>query len=305
MTQTGIPFTKGQALGNDYIILDSGAAPRPAPELVRLLCDRHFGVGGDGVLYGGSGGFRAEIGAPGADVDEGVVRGGIDGEFQLTIFNPDGREAEKSGNGLRIFGAWLHSRGLVGEEPFHVRIPGERVELRVLGAEDGELSIRVAMGRASFFHEDVHFTGDTRLEVGDGEVVTVQPVSVGNPHAVVWVGALDVEDFRRLAPRISEHPAFVEGVNVQFASVAGPGTIDAFVHERGAGETLASGSSACAIAAAAVRSGRVQPGRIRVRMPGGTLVVDVTEDFVLDLTGQARIVFEGRFLAPVRSGPAS
>lgn len=273
MNPSDLPFSKGHALGNDYIVVDTADLPElPATELIRLLCDRHRGVGSDGVLYGGADG----------------------GGFRLRIFNPDGSEAEKSGNGLRIFGAYLHSQGLVREAPFTVRLPGESVEMQVLGpAAAGALQIRVAIGRASFRPEDMGFHGAVRLEVG-GEAVRVQPVSLGNPHCVVWVDELDREDFLRIAPQLVTHPSFEEGTNVQFACVTGPQSLEALIFERGVGETLASGSSASAVAAAAVQSGRAEPGRLTVRMPGGALEVDVNSEHDLRLTGPAQIVFAGR-----------
>lgn len=275
----GLPFAKGQALGNDYIVVDAadlGAAPSSA--LVRALCDRHFGVGSDGVLL-------ADLG--GAD-------------FGLRIFNPDGTEAEKNGNGLRIFGAYLHGRGLVAHESFVVRLPGETVRMQVLGAEPGgALRIVVDMGRASFRGEDVAFRpepGDAFghvLDLGDGLTARVNPVSVGNPHCVVFVDALDREDFLRRAPRLSTHPAFTRGTNVQFVRVAGPDALEAWIWERGAGETLASGSSACAAAAAAARLGLVESNRITVRMRGGSVGVSLEEGGMVRLEGPAQVVYRG------------
>jgi diaminopimelate epimerase len=270
-------FWKGHALGNDYIILDGGAPP--AAGVVRALCDRHRGVGADGVL----------VGDTAAD------------PVALRIFNPDGGEAEKSGNGLRIFGAWLHSRGRAGDAPFQVALPGETVEMRVQDATpDGTRTIRVAMGTARFRASDVHFTGaapadevaGAALDV-EGERVPVHLVSVGNPHCVVFVDDLDPAAFRRTAPRLQALPAFSRGINIQFARVAGEAVLEALIWERGAGETLASGSSACAVASAAVRSGRVAQRNLRVVMPGGELAVEIHDDWQIRLTGPAQILYEG------------
>lgn len=275
-----LPFSKGHALGNDYIILDESATGVPlTPALVRALCDRHRGVGSDGVLVGA-----------------------VDGErIRLRIFNPDGGEAEKSGNGLRIFAAWLHGRGVVGEEPFRVALPGETVEMQVTGeAGGGALEVRVEMGRATFRGREIGFVpesgevGPTLLEIHGGERVRVQPVSVGNPHCVVFVDSLEEEAFRRIAPRLSTHPAFAAGTNVQFARVAGADVIEAWIYERGAGETLASGSSATAVAAAAARLGLVATRDLEIRMPGGSVRVTLHDDGALRLQGTAQIVYEGR-----------
>jgi diaminopimelate epimerase len=288
-------FWKGHALGNDYIVLEAGSPP---PAVVRRLCDRHCGVGGDGVLVGDL--TRDPVG--------------------LRIFNPDGGEAEKSGNGLRIFAAWLHSRGLVDETPFQVALPAETVELAVLGARpDGAVTVRADMGTASFRAGDVHYDGapagaevlDAPLDLG-GETVRIHLVSTGNPHCVVFPdadtrpparpGPPDRRDLARLGPALQAQPGFRHGVNVQLARVTGPDSIEALVWERGAGETMASGSSACAIAAVAVRTGRVTGPRLQVRMPGGLLEVEVGDGWRLRLTGPAQVVFEGWLAGPVVAG---
>jgi diaminopimelate epimerase len=270
-------FWKGQALGNDYIVLDTGQAPAPA--VVRALCDRHRGVGADGVLVGA---LAAE-------------------PVGLRIFNPDGSEAEKSGNGLRIFGAWLHGRGLAGPGPFPIALPGETVAMEVEAVHpDGSCTVRVDMGTASFRPDHVHYDGPgsdgevmgARLDVG-GDAVAVHLVSLGNPHCVVFTDPLDPGAFRRLAPAIQALPAFRRGVNVQFARVADPHTLEVMIWERGAGETLASGSSASAVVAAALRSGRVRGDRFTVVMPGGPVTVEVDDAWRVRLTGEAQIVFEG------------
>lgn len=273
-------FWKGHALGNDYIILDGSGGYAPGPDLIRGLCERHRGVGGDGVLV--------------ADLDRDPVG--------LRIFNPDGSEAEKSGNGLRIFGAWLHGGGHVDEEaPFRVALPSATVEMTIESrSADGLLKLRVDMGRASFRAGDIPFTGadpdaeveGEPLEIED-ETVDIHLVSLGNPHCVVFVDDLDVESFRRRAPVVQAHPSFERGVNVQLARSPEPGVLEARIWERGAGETLASGSSACAVAAAARRAGLVSAAELQVRMPGGAVVVEIDDDWRVWLTGEARVVFRG------------
>jgi diaminopimelate epimerase len=285
-------FWKGQALGNDYIVVEDATSLTPA--VIRVLCDRHRGVGGDGVL----------LGSPGHDI------------VSLRIFNPDGGEAEKSGNGLRIFAAWLDHLGLVGSEPFRVALPAEEVEMQVEGpAREGGRMVRVDMGMATFRARDVHFTGapaDAEVlggtVVAGGETVAVHLVSMGNPHCVVFAGeadgpsAVDRATLLRLGPALQSLPEFSRGINVQLARVLDAGTAEAMVWERGVGETLASGSSACAVAAAAVRTGRLEPGRVEVRMPGGSLVVRVAGDWRTRLTGSAQIVYEGTVPGRVVAG---
>ncbi|HEX8211759.1 MAG TPA: diaminopimelate epimerase [Longimicrobium sp.] len=274
-------FYKGHGLGNDYIALELDGLPFDlTPPAVRLLCNRHTGVGSDGVL--------GRTGSTAAD-------------FGLRIFNPDGSEAEKSGNGLRIFAAYLLERGeaSVGV-PFSVETPGGIVGMTVVGAMGGGvLMVEAEMGTAAFRSTDVGLAGDERevdneaLELEAGDAVLINTVSIGNPHCVVFMDELDVEDLRRRAPQISTHPAFARGTNVQFAVPLEPGAVEAWVWERGAGETRASGSSACAVAAAAVRRGMVTERSVEVRMPGGSLHVDVRDDFSLLLRGPVEGVYRG------------
>lgn len=296
-----IPFTKGHALGNDYVVVDAAdLASVPTAAWVRALCDRHRGVGADGLLL-------ADAGAE---------------PVGLRIFNPDGTEAEKSGNGLRILAAYLHGRGLVAGEPFEVALAAERVSMRVEGdAGAGAVLVAVDMGRASFRADDVGFrtdargvtavpggggeageVGPQRLELPDGDAVAVRPVSMGNPHCVVFVHELRRDEFLRVAPRIAVHDAFRAGTNVQFARVVGDAALEAWVWERGAAETLASGSSACAVAAAALRDERVAARELDVRMRGGTLEVAVDDAGALRLRGPAQIVCRGELRAGVAAG---
>lgn len=274
-------FFKGHGLGNDYLALELDALPFSlTPPAVRLLCERHTGIGSDGIL--------ARVASDASD-------------FGVRIFNPDGSEAEKSGNGLRIFAAYLLGGGQVEiGRPFTVETPGGVVRMEVLSrSADGVMQVEVEMGTASFRSADVGLAGPDRetvdepLELASGDVLRVNTVSVGNPHCVVFQDELDVEALRRRAPQASAHPAFARGVNVQFAVAAEPDALDAWVWERGAGETRASGSSACAVAAAAVRRGRVSERRVTVRMPGGALVVEVREDWSVLLAGPVESVYRG------------
>jgi diaminopimelate epimerase len=278
-------FYRGHGLGNDYLALELADLPFDlTPPAVRLFCDRHSGVGSDGILAG----------VPSRAAD-----------FGLRIFNPDGSEAEKSGNGIRIFAAWLLDGGRVEiGPPFTVETPGGIVQVRIHGVSaDGVFDVEVEMGTASFRSADVGLAGPDRetenepLELASGDRVLVNTVSIGNPHCVVFQDELDVEELRRRAPQISTHPGFARGTNVQFAVAAGPAAVDAWVWERGAGETRASGSSACAVAAAAVRRGIVSERQVEVRMPGGTLYVDVRDDWALLLRGPVEGVCRGELTA--------
>lgn len=278
-------FSKGHGLGNDYIVIERTALPWAlTPERIRAICDRHRGIGSDGVMI--------------AELDHG---------FALRIYNPDGSEAEKSGNGLRIFAAWLFGRGLVTlNEWFDVRLVKDTVQMRVeeeLGG--GELLIRAALGHASFRGSDAGFTpepGETQdypLDLGDGLRASINPVSLSNPHCVVFVESLDRPDFEQRAPRICTSPMFPAGTNVQFARGIDERTIEIMIWERGVGETLASGSSASAAAAAAVRRGLAAPGPVTVLMPGGQATIEVSVDYAVVLVAPAQIVMEGKVLEDV------
>jgi diaminopimelate epimerase len=291
-----LPFQKGQALGNDYLVVDrADLSFEFTPALARALCDRHRGAGSDGVLI--------------ADLSDG---------FELRIMNPDGSPAEKSGNGLRIFAAYLHGRGLVGNEWFEVALVKDRVRMRVEEAlGGGVLQIRAEMGRASFDGRDIGFhrvqsnegaasnPGEVlgeRLALEGGDEAEITTVSLANPHCVVFVDALDRADFLLRAPQLCTHVAFAAGTNVQFARVKSPHDLEAWIWERGVGETLASGSSACAVAAAAVRRGFVQPGTFTVHMQGGEAEVEVAPDYFVRLRGPAQIVYAGEVSGPVVEG---
>ena len=275
-------FFKGHGLGNDYLAADAGDFPfQLTPPAIRLVCDRHVGLGSDGIL----------VRVPSGRAD-----------FGLRIFNPDGSEAEKSGNGLRIFAAYLLDRGVVppGAE-FSVETPGGLVRMQLLEqSDDGVLLVEVEMGVASFRSSAVGLRGPDReaagemLELAAGDRVTINTVSLGNPHCVVFQDHLDPDDLRRRGPQIATHPWFERGTNVQFARVTGPAEVEAFIWERGAGETLASGSSACAVAAAAVRRGLVTQREIEVRMPGGALAITVRDDWSILLRGPVEGVYHAR-----------
>jgi diaminopimelate epimerase len=278
-------FHKYQALGNDYLVLESEDVG-PSDAVVRAVCDRHLGVGADGVL---------------------VEDRTVDGRLAVRIVNPDGSEAEKSGNGLRIFARYLWDRGRVGDELFEVATRGGPVRCQV---RDAGRMVFVAMGAASFDSDAIPVAGprrdvvDETIEVG-GERLRATAVTVGNPHCVVFVDAPTEAMARRLGPALEVHPLFPRRTNVQFVRVVDRHRLEMAIWERGAGYTRASGSSACAAAAAAVRLGLCE-AEVRVAMPGGELAIGVGAGFELTLLGSVGKVAEGSVaedLVPSRQEP--
>jgi len=257
-------YVKSHGLGNDYIVIDPANVPfAVTPEAVRLICDRHRGVGSDGILLVAD--------ADGAD-------------FGMRIFNPDGSEAEKSGNGARIFAKFLRDHGYTDRDRFTLRTLGGRVTCALEPADGRVAQITVDMGTARFDPLDA-------IEV-DGRRFEVTSVSMGNPHCVVIVPDLAEIDVRALGPKIETHPAFPKRTNVQFAQVVSRDEVRIQIWERGAGYTLASGSSSCAVVAACHRKGLT--GReVTVSMPGGQLRITIADDGEIRMRGPVEEICTG------------
>jgi diaminopimelate epimerase len=267
-----IPFEKWQALGNDYLIVEAADLPwELTPERVRRLCEPHTGVGADGVLL---------LQPP----DE---RGFV---ARLRIFNPDGSEAELSGNGAREAIMYLRARGWTQADTFSIQTAAGEIRPTILGPT----TCRVDMGRArlrSPDYPDGPDDGAGTLTVDGGEW-RFQHVSIGNPQCAILVAdGLEELDLQRLGPPIENHPLFPNRTNVSFYAVEAPGRIRARIFERGVGETLSSGTGASGAAVAHVLRGGDSP--LTVRLDGGELEVEVEEDLHLNLTGWAVPVYRG------------
>ncbi|MBN2875866.1 MAG: diaminopimelate epimerase [Spirochaetales bacterium] len=274
-------FSKYHGLGNDYIVIDPRVTRwTPCPEAVRAICDRNYGPGSDGILYG--------------PLDDGS---GLD----LRIYNPDGSEAEKSGNGLRIFAWYLHERGLVAPGGRDLVTAGGKVSARIV---DGAARIvEMDMGTPSFSARAMNLRTDATEIIGadielGGRRVVATCVSMGNPHCVLLFPDATPTVAKELGPLVEHDPLFPGKTNVQFLEILSRSVIKIEIWERGAGYTLASGSSSCAAAAAARRLGLVDDD-VTVRMPGGELLVSFRGGNAF-LTGPVEPVFEGRFLSPLR-----
>jgi diaminopimelate epimerase len=275
-------FFKGHGLGNDYVVLETSDLDfRLTPARIRAICDRHTGIGGDGIL----------LRVPSRRAD-----------FGVRIFNPDAGEAEKSGNGLRIFARYLHATGRTRRTRFTVETRGGVVSVTLHLDRYGDASrATLEMGRASFRPADLPCTLDVDelveqpIRVGSRRL-RFTGVSVGNPHCVVFRPrgeSWTPRELRELGPLLETHSIFPRFCNVQLAVPTGPRALSVLVWERGAGATEASGSSASAAACAAVRQGLVR-SPVTVRMPGGALRIGVGPDFEVALEGPMEEVARGR-----------
>jgi len=273
-------FAKFHVLGNDYLVVDpTRTVFEPAPPLIQALCDRRLGIGSDGLLLG-----PLEVpGHPGA--------------FGLRIFNPDGSEAETSGDGLRIFARYLFEASHAHGTECQIHTLGGLSAARFL-APDGSL-VQVDMGVPSFKAGDIPFTGiASQLEVLETPLflptgpVTITALSLGNPHCVVFPGEVSQANACRLGPKIERHPEFPERVNVLLVEVVDRRRLRIEIWERGAGYTPASGSS-CAAAAACRRLNLVED-RVTVQMPGGTLDIEFAPEGHILMSGPVQPVFEGQ-----------
>jgi diaminopimelate epimerase len=276
-------FFKGHGLGNDYIAVDPAELSfKLTPGNIRKVCDRNWGVGSDGIL---------------------AIEKSKKADFGLRIYNPDGSEAEKSGNGLRIFARYLHATKRTKRENFTVDTKGGLVTVQLHVDEYGDASsATVEMGGATFAPKRLPCTLKVKELIqkpitAAGGKLLFTGVSVGNPHCVVFREKGEEwtrEELLKLGPELENHKLFPRRINVQLAVPIGPKSIYILIWERGAGETQASGSSSCAAASAAVRLGLVK-SPVTVKAPGGTLHIEVDEDFELTMKGPVAEVARGSF----------
>lgn len=284
-------YRKYHGLGNDYLIPLHPEEATPAKinsGRVRLLCAPHYGLGSDGILYGPympDSEFYKSLGQP-----EAICA--------FRILNPDGSEAEKSGNGVRIFARYLYDCGKVSiDEPFVLATIGGPVRCRII---DPDKAIQAEMGHVSFDSEAIpvncphHEVLNETLNL-DGETLHFAAATVGNPHCVVLLdeadAAPDKELAYRLGPKLESHPLFPNRTNVQFLKRLDSHRVHIQIYERGAGYTLASGSSATASAAVAVKLGLCQ-SPVTVVMPGGNLEIQLDKDFNATLVGPVARVYD-------------
>lgn len=261
---SALHFTKMQGLGNDYLYV-YGEVPENIVELCKKLSDRHFGAGSDGMIY---------------------ISPSNVADFKMRIFNADGSEATMCGNGIRCVGKYVYDKGytdktiitvetLSGTKALHLRVVGGTVK-----------TVSVDMGSTQV--ED-----EISLPV-DGKQIVCTPVSVGNPHAVVFVENAETAPVKTLGAQMERNPVFPDGVNVEFVQVISSTELRMRVWERGSGVTMACGTGACASVAAAVKKGFCPSDTpIFVRLDGGTLEIVVSQNGQVTMTGPAEFVYEG------------
>lgn len=262
-----IVMTKYQGLGNDYLILDSRKNRiQLQGKKVALLCQRGFGLGADGVLYG--------------PVD-------IDGKMGVRIFNSDGSESAISGNGVRIFAKYLMDQGYVKESRFEIETLAGTIQVECLNSRATEF--RVKMGKASFVSREIPVTGEVREVINEeftfhDKTCRATCLTIGNPHCIIFTDHVSAEEVKALGPYVEDAPEFPDRMNLQLCHRIDSGNLDIEIWERGSGYTRASGTGSCAAAMAAYRLGLVE-SRVNVNQPGGMIQIDIEEDGTIYMTG--------------------
>jgi len=270
-----LKFSKYHALGNVYIVVNPEQLTADiSTAMTKNICHKNYGISSDGLLIGP------------------LVSATAD--FALRIFNPDGSEAEKSGNGLRIFCRYLWDEKLVGDEPFSIETKGGIVRAQVF--EQGHI-VKVEMGAVSFASTKIPVVGDARdvlledIEIKEHQL-KFSAVTIGNPHCVVLVDNPTADLTHELGPLLESHANFPNRTNVQFVKVLNRNAIQIEIWERGAGYTLASGSSSCAAASVAHKLGLCDQ-QVKVHMPGGKIDIEISADFFVTMQGSVTAICHG------------
>jgi len=271
-------FYKYQALGNDYLVIDPNYFKISlSKNLIKKICDRNFGVGGDGILYGP---FYRESKNP-----------------ILKIFNPDGSEAEKSGNGIRIFAKYLFGQGYLKEDSFILETLGGKV---MVSRNDSKAkNFTVSMGNLVFQSDLIPVRGPKREVINeklklDDKTLFINCASIGNPHCVIICDEISKDEVLKLGPKIERNNLFPKKINVEFVKILNKNKIQMEVWERGVGYTLACGTGSCAAAGVCYKLGLCNP-KIKVIMPGGIIDIEILKDFQIKMTGDVFRVAHGYF----------
>ena len=271
-------FVKSHGLGNDYIVLDSKKINfKLTKKLISKLCHRNYGIGADGIL---------------------LLINSTKADFGLKIFNPDGSEAEKSGNGLRIFSKFLYDYKYTTKKKFTIQTKGGLVNSEVILKNNIVKNVRVAMGKAIFDSKLIptkckkKFSLSEKLRIKN-KVFVYTAVSVGNPHCVIFQKKVSSDDAIKFGHLIENHNFFPNKINVQFAQIISKNKVRIEIWERGAGYTLASGSSSCGVVSAGYRLGLLSE-KVQVLMPGGKLFIEIDKEFNLIMEGPVEEIASGK-----------
>ncbi|EKQ54708.1 MULTISPECIES: diaminopimelate epimerase [unclassified Clostridium] len=271
-------FVKTHGLGNEYIVLDKEKINfNLTQKAIQRICSVNFGIGSDGILL--------KVQSSKAD-------------FGLRIFNPDGSEAEKSGNGLRIFCKYIFDYGFTKSEEFSVETKGGVIKAKIIETSNKKAKlISVDMGKAIFNSREIptNFLTEEvigeKLEVDDREY-EINCVSIGNPHCVILKEELNIDEIKSNGKIIENHCQFPNRTNVQFAKVISRSEAEILIWERGAGFTLASGSSSCAVASV-LRKKNLVDNKVKIKMLGGELLIEIDNNWNIKMTGEVRQIAEG------------
>ncbi|MHB2020839.1 MAG: diaminopimelate epimerase [Candidatus Xenobia bacterium] len=280
-------FAKMHGLGNDFIMLDATEQSLPPlPELAKQMCDRHFGVGADGLL---------------------IIEPSHKADIKMRIVNSDGSEAKMCGNGVRCAAAWVYEKGLVENKQFKIETLGGIVAPRLIMDGERVIAVEVNMGPPGLERVKIPMKGPEKQKVVreileiDGNAFKITCLSMGNPHCVIFTtdvpGMPDLNDIPldKWGPKIEKHPLFPEQINVEFVEIRGDGDLHARVWERGAGQTLACGTGACASLVAAHLNSLCRR-KAKVTLPGGPLNIEWRDDGNIYMTGPTEKVMEGQYL---------
>jgi len=273
-------FIKSHGLGNDYIVLDSKKINfKLSKKNIARICHRNYGVGSDGIL---------------------LLVESKKANFGLRIFNPDGSEAEKSGNGLRIFSKFLYDYKYTKNKKFTIETKGGLVESEVILKDNKASVVKIAMGKATFDSSKIpvktkkKYLVQEKIKVKDQTFIYTS-VSVGNPHCVIFLNKISNDYPIKYGEAIEKHRLFPKKTNVQFAQVLSKNKVKIEIWERGAGYTLASGSSSCAVVSAGLKLGLLG-NKVKVLMPGGSLSIEIDKDYNITMKGPVEQICSGKLI---------
>ncbi len=275
-----ILFSNMEGLGNDFIIVDNinHSIKTPYAILAKKMCDRHFGIGGDGLI---------------------VIAKSETSDIKFSIFNQDGSEPEMCGNGIRCFAKYLYDKKIVSKKKFTIETRAGEIIPEIFLTEKGEAAnIKVNMGKPILdpdkiiFNTDKRFAFSEKIETTEGDII-LTAVSMGNPHAVIFCDNYNDNIVKKMGPIIEKHPLFPNGTNVEFVQIISKNRLNVRAWERGVGETLACGTGACAALAASYLENKID-FKATVCLPGGELLIEWNQsDNCVYKTGPASFVFEG------------